>query len=356
MNNLRSIGSNLRHNAELISCCFVCQRIIATVRPRHFSCVVRSLQRTPVVRIGLGMQKLVAGLVFLVLVGGRCVVAQSTGAADPDYPPNFPPTGYRPLPPHFQPRRVIVTDLNKVNVAPPTLPSYEQPTIPAEDYLWVPGYWAWRKSVPDDYFWVPGTWVQPPQPGLLWTPPYWSRVDGGYAFHNGYWAVEVGFYGGIDYGYGYAGDGYQGGRWGNGVFLYNRAVNNLGSLGTPHAYDQTVAAEDNGMRMSFNGGRRGTVSRPTRRQEALASGQHVGPTAEQQKHFELAAMDRSLYSKLNNGRPAVAATPRAGLFDGPGITRSNYTSDHVVQSGDDVTTGTNMKRTAPSIAGPQKEE
>jgi len=62
----------------------------------------------------------------------------------------------------------------------------------------VPGFWAWRKSVPD-YFWVPGTWVQPPQPGLLWTPPYWSRVDGGYAFHGGYWAAEVGFYGGINF-------------------------------------------------------------------------------------------------------------------------------------------------------------
>ena len=84
---------------------------------------------------------------------------------------------------------------------------------------------------PGLFFWVPGTWVQPPQPELLWTPPYWSQVDGGYAFHGGYWAAEVGFYGGIDYGYGYAGDGYQGGRWENGVFFYNRAVNNLGSLG-----------------------------------------------------------------------------------------------------------------------------
>ncbi len=33
------------------------------------------------------------------------------------------------------------------------------------------------------------------------------------SFHAGYWAEQVGFYGGIDYGYGYTGDGYQGGRW-----------------------------------------------------------------------------------------------------------------------------------------------
>jgi hypothetical protein len=56
------------------------------------------------------MQKLVAGLVFLFLMGGPCALAQDTNAADPDFPPSFPPGGYRPLPPHFQPRRVIAAD------------------------------------------------------------------------------------------------------------------------------------------------------------------------------------------------------------------------------------------------------
>jgi hypothetical protein len=164
--------------------------------------------------------------------------------------------------------------------------------------------------------------VQPPQPGLLWTPPYWSRVDGGYAFHGGYWATEVGFYGGIDYGYGYAGDGYQGGRWENGAFFYNRAVNNLGSQSVAHIYDQAQAEDTTEARVSFNGGGRETTARPTRHQETLASERHIGATSEQQKHFELAAMDRSLYSKLNNGEPGVAATPHAGMLDGAGITRS----------------------------------
>ena len=297
------------------------------------------------------MQKLVVGLVSLFLMGGPCAFAQNdTSVADPDFPPNFPPSGYRPLPPHFQPHRVIAADMDKVNVAPPPLPSYRQSTIPAEGYLWMPGYWAWRKSVPDDFFWVPGTWVQPPQPELIWTPPYWSQVDGGYAFHGGYWATEVGFYGGINYGYGYAGDGYQGGRWENGVFLYNRAVNNLGSLAIAHVYDHAVTAQDNATPISFNGGRRGTAARPTRHQEALASARHVGPTTEQQKHFELAAMDRSLYSKLNNGEPGVAATPHAGVLDGPGITCSNARMDHTAQFGDNITTGASLTPIgAPSI-------
>ena len=291
-----------------------------------------------------GMQKLVAGLVLLSLSCGPCVLAQdSTSAAKPDYPTNFPHSGYRPLPPHFQPRRLIAADLEKVSVAPPPLPSYEQPTIPAQGYLWVPGFWAWRKSVPD-YFWVPGTWVQPPQPGLLWTPPYWSRVEGGYAFHGGYWAAEVGFYGGIAYGYGYDGNGYQGGRWENGTFSYNRAVNNLGSLDIPGAYDQAVATDDSAMRVSFNGGRKGSAARATKQQEALVNADHVGATIEQQKHFELAAMDRSLYSKLNNGKPAVAATPHAGVLDGAGITHSmGGPPDHSAETGGKVTTGVDAK-------------
>ena len=41
-----------------------------------------------------------------------------------------------------------------IRVAPPPLPYYEQPAIPAEGYLWVPGYWYWDASE-NDYYWVP---------------------------------------------------------------------------------------------------------------------------------------------------------------------------------------------------------
>jgi hypothetical protein len=290
------------------------------------------------------MQKLVAALVLFSLSCGPCVLAQdTTSAAKPDYPPNFPPSGYRPLPPHFQPRRLIAANSEKVSVAPPPLASYEQPAIPAQGYLWVPGFWAWRKSVPD-YFWVPGTWVQPPHPGLLWTPPYWSRVDGGYSFHDGYWATDVGFYGGITYGYGYDGNGYQGGHWKNDTFSYNRAVNNLGALDIPVVYDQAVATDDSAMRVSFNGGRKGTAARATKQQEALANAEHVRATVEQQKHFEMAAMDRSLYSKLNNGKPAVAATPHAGVLDGAGIAHSSESAHgHSAASGNEEKTRLDAK-------------
>src|ERR1700742_3678236 len=98
-----------------------------------------------------------------------------------------------------------------VSFGPPALPVYEQPICPGDGYLWTPGYWAYDDD--DGYYWVPGTWVMAPEPGYLWTPAWWGWGDGGYAFHEGYWATEVGFYGGINYGFGYFGVGFGGGRW-----------------------------------------------------------------------------------------------------------------------------------------------
>ena len=45
--------------------------------------------------------------------------------------------------------------------------------------------------------------VEPPAVGLLWTPGYWGFNNGIYAFNRGYWGPHVGFYGGINYGFGY---------------------------------------------------------------------------------------------------------------------------------------------------------
>src|SRR5215475_4219924 len=113
-----------------------------------------------------------------------------------------------------------------VNFAPPELPLYEQPICPGEGYLWTPGYWAWDADY-DDYYWVPGTWVLAPEPGFLWTPPYWGWNGAAFVFYQGYWGPRVGFYGGIDYGFGYTGRGYEGGRWEGRHFYYNRTVNNV---------------------------------------------------------------------------------------------------------------------------------
>jgi hypothetical protein len=87
---------------------------------------------------------------------------------------------------------------------------------------------------------VLGTWVLPPEPELLWTPGYWGWNDDAYAFHEGYWGPEVGFYGGVSYGFGYTGAGYEGGYWRDGNFFYNRTVNNISSVSITNVYNKTV--------------------------------------------------------------------------------------------------------------------
>ncbi len=77
-----------------------------------------------------------------------------------------------------------------VNFAPPVLPVYVQPAMPAPGYMWTPGYWAWGGG---GYFWVPGTWVMAPAPGLLWTPGYWGWAGGAYIWHGGYWVPTSAF-------------------------------------------------------------------------------------------------------------------------------------------------------------------
>src|SRR5579862_5143389 len=111
-----------------------------------------------------------------------------------------------------------------ITIGPPALPVYVQPPCPVDGYLWTPGYWAWG---PAGYYWVPGVWVAPPMVGLLWTPGYWGFLDGAYFWHAGYWGPHVGFYGGINYGFGYPGHGFYGGVWSGGAFRYNTAVVNV---------------------------------------------------------------------------------------------------------------------------------
>jgi hypothetical protein len=205
------------------------------------------------------------------------------------------------------------------NVPPPELPVYDQPAIPAPGYIWTPGYWGGSAS---GYFWVPGTWVEPPAVGLLWTPGYWGWHDGIYTWSAGYWGPHVGFYGGINYGFGYAGGGYEGGHWDNGVFAYNRTVNNFGSVHITNVYEKTVVVNETNVRVSFNGGSGGITTRATPEQEAAAHEQHVAADQAQLQHERTASTDKSLLASENHGHPAIAATSKPGEFSGPGVVAS----------------------------------
>ncbi len=206
-----------------------------------------------------------------------------------------------------------------VPIAPPPLPVYVQPPMPEVGFIWTPGYWHYQQV--GGYYWVPGTWVRPPQIGFLWTPPYWGFVDGAYGFNAGYWGPHVGFYGGINYGFGYGGSGYGGGRWEGGAFSYNSSVNNFGGNHVSNSYNERVAG-GNVSRASFNGGTGGVQARPTAAEEAVGREQHVAPTAEQTSHAEAARADPAFRASVNHGRPAVAATARPGQFAGQGVAQA----------------------------------
>jgi WXXGXW repeat (2 copies) len=204
-----------------------------------------------------------------------------------------------------------------INVAPPELPVYEQPEIPGPGYLWSPGYWAWGDT---DYYWVPGTWVLAPQPGYLWTPGYWGWADGAYLWHGGYWGTQVGFYGGVNYGYGYGGRGYEGGEWRGGSFYYNRSVNHIGeNVHITNVYNKTVINNVTVNRVSFNGGNGGIAAQATAAERAEAGERHLPPVADQTRHEQAARSNPQLRAATNHGAPPIAATAHAGSFSGPGV-------------------------------------
>jgi hypothetical protein len=201
-----------------------------------------------------------------------------------------------------------------ISFAPPELPVYEQPLCPGDGYLWTPGYWAYSE---DDYYFVPGTWVMAPEAGLLWTPGYWGWRNNGYFFNEGYWGEHVGFYGGISYGYGYYGDGYQGGRWEGQRFYYNRSASNVNIVNIHNVYNTTIINNTTTVnRVSYNGGNGGIDRRPRPEEEAAGRERHVAPVAMQAQHEQTARNNPEQRASVNRGTPQVAATPRAGAFNG----------------------------------------
>ena len=206
-----------------------------------------------------------------------------------------------------------------VNFGPPPLPVYEQPLCPGEGYIWTPGYWAYGDDF-DDYYWVPGTWVLAPEVGFLWTPGYWGWGGSGFVFYEGYWGPVVGFYGGINYGYGYFGEGFEGGRWDHDRFFYNRSVTNVNVTEIHNVYNTTVINRTEN-RVSFNGGNGGINARPTPQQEAAARERHIPPVAVQTQHLQAARGNPQQRASVNMGKPPVAATVKPGAF-----------KDHVVQA------------------------
>ncbi len=195
-----------------------------------------------------------------------------------------------------------------VNIAPPALPVYDQPICPGANYIWTPGYWAWNGY---DYYWVPGTWVQAPSYGLLWTPGWWGWGNNGYLWHAGYWGPHIGFYGGVNYGFGYYGRGYEGGYWRGNNFYYNTAVSRVNTTVIRNVYvNRTVINNVNINRVSYNGGRGGIEARPSVQEDTALRERRMGAINAQVAHENVAKQDRANFFKSNRGVPATAALAR----------------------------------------------
>jgi hypothetical protein len=207
-----------------------------------------------------------------------------------------------------------------VGFAPPVLPVYVQPPCPEPGLMWTPGYWAYG---PDGYYWVPGTWVPAPYAGALWTPGYWGWSGGLFVFHEGYWGHHVGYYGGVNYGFGYGGIGFAGGEWRGGVFAYNTAVMHVGFHGGVTFEDRVrvergFVARDS--HVAFSGGPGGIRHDPAPEERMAEREQHMARTSFQQQHESMARTDRNSYVKNNGGRPQnlAVARPLGGQHMQPG--------------------------------------
>ena len=203
-----------------------------------------------------------------------------------------------------------------VGIAPPALPVYAQPACPGDGYIWTPGYWGYGGA---GYYWVPGVWVTPPQVGVLWTPGYWGWGGSAFLWHAGYWGPHVGFYGGVNYGFGYIGRGYEGGYWQGGHFAYNRTVNNINVTNIHNTYNKTVVVNNTTVnRVSYNGGSGGLQERASAQELQASREQHFNATQNQTLHETNAGQNRAQFASVNHGNPAMAAQTRVG-------DRSNFT-------------------------------
>ena len=198
--------------------------------------------------------------------------------------------------------------LSQAPTPPPPLPEYSQPECPGDNYMWTPGYWAYSTG---GYYWTPGAWVAAPYIGALWTPPWWGYSGSNYIWHAGYWGPYVGFYGGIDYGFGYTGRGFYGGYWRGGAFTYNRTVMNVNTTVVRNVYERRVTNYTPVNRISYNGGHGGINLKPTGSEEVAMRARRMGPAPAQVQYQREAAKNRAQFATVNGGRPNVASRPVA---------------------------------------------
>ena len=137
-----------------------------------------------------------------------------------------------------------------------------------------------------------------------------------YRFHRGFWGLYIGFYGGVNYGYGYFGTGYRGGYWNGPHFFYNSSVTRVNVTRITNVYNRTVIVNNVSVnRISYNGGRGGLQARPQPAEIAAMRAPRTPPMSAQLQVQREAAQNRAQFYNQNRGRPAVVAAPRPIMAD-----------------------------------------
>jgi hypothetical protein len=120
---------------------------------------------------------------------------------------------------------------------------------------------------------------------------------------------HVGFYGGINYGFGYGGVGFVGGEWAGNVYRYNTAVTNVNTTVVRNTYVNNTVINNNvgaNTRASFNG-TGGVTGRPTAAEQTALHEAHLQPTATQLSHERSMRGDRNQLASVNHGHPTTTA-------------------------------------------------
>jgi hypothetical protein len=133
-------------------------------------------------------------------------------------------------------------------------------------------------------------------------------------FHPGYWGYHVGYYGGVNYGFGYMGIGFVGGMWRGRDFVYNTAVMHVDERFVHTTYvDRTIVERNtiaNDRHVAFSGGPGGIRHDPVPEERIAENEHHMGATSFQHTHETTAQSDRGSYFRNNGGHPSTLAVQR----------------------------------------------
>jgi len=133
-------------------------------------------------------------------------------------------------------------------------------------------------------------------------------------FHPGYWGPQVGYYGGVNYGFGYLGVGFVGGEWRDHDFYYNRAAWRVDDRRIHDYYEDRRDWDrhwvERDSRTSYSGGPGGIRHDPDQRERMAMRDQHIERTSYQEQHQREAMNNRNAYARFNGGRPANVVANR----------------------------------------------